>query len=223
MKKAREAFVGAEAKSSLMDFPMPAMLGVEDPVEALLLILEKVVTESIALNAEEDAQLRAYPTVPLSPLSPARMTPAEVCAQVSSFLNWLNILEGTNSSTKGIRLVIRVLPFLTQGSSDAISLIFEHFAPALDPAAIEKQAEGDRLFQRLLQFQELIQGLQDDVAGREMCVLLVSNTIPHQLADFIVQKFPASHPADAEQAAWDTASEAWEAAVNAPAVPPVQH
>ena len=71
VKKAREAFVGAEAKSSLMDFPMPAMLGVEDPVEALLLILEKVVTESIALNAEEDAQLRAYPTVPLSPLSPA--------------------------------------------------------------------------------------------------------------------------------------------------------
>ena len=88
VRRAREAFTESMGKSAGSTEDL--LLGAQGPAEALLLLLESTVNESLAMHAEEDA---GGFTPGGGPASPARIAPEELCAQVGAFITWLEGIE----------------------------------------------------------------------------------------------------------------------------------
>ena len=196
VRRAREAFTERIGKSEGSADDL--LLGAQGPPEALLLLLEATVNESLAMHAEEDAEGL---TVGGVPTSPARIAPEELCAQVGAFLTWLEGIEqaeadaeDTGESKRSVALTLRVLPFLTRGNARAASLVVDHFSPALRP--LNGDAGSNRVpdlgRERLAKLAAMLQALRPgDSTGATLCAHFIEQRAANALASAVLASFPA--------------------------------
>jgi hypothetical protein len=195
VRRAREAFTESMGKSA--GSAEDLLLGAQGPAEALLLLLESTVNESLAMHAEEDA---GGFTPGGGPASPARIAPEELCAQVGAFITWLEGIEqaeadaaDSGESKRSVALTLRVLPFLTRGNARAASLVVDHFSPALRPlsgdASSSRMQEQGR--ERLANLAAMLQALRPgDSTGATLCAHFIEQRATDALASAVLSSFP---------------------------------
>ena len=195
VRRAREAFTESMGKSEGSADDL--LLGAQGPAEALLLLLESTVNESLAMHAEEDAE--GF-TPGGGPTSPARIAPEELCAQVGAFLTWLEGTEQAKADTadsgeskRSVGLTLRVLPFLTRGNARAALLVVDHFSPALRPFSGDAGSSGmqEQGRERLTNLAAMLQALRPgDSTGATLCAHFIEQRATDALASAVLSSFP---------------------------------